>query len=210
MASSAIVAVGDETYRRVCEAFVIASGELTVANPLSPEVADDPMVLGPVISADAKQRILAMIDRGVAEGATLAYDRREVRVPGCEGGFFVGPVVFTDVKPGMEIHTTEMFAPVVVILKAATLDDAIRIINEHSYGNGASIYTQNGYWASRFKLETLAGMIGVNVGIPAPVAALPFGGVKDSLLSETKAQGTSGIRFFTEEKIVTERYWPEN
>ena len=210
MASSAVVTVGDEIHQQVCDAFVKASQELTVANPLAPEVSNDPMVMGPVISASAKQRILEMIEKGTTEGATLAYDGRNVRVPGCDGGYFLGPVVFTDVEPGMEIHTTELFGPVVVVLKAATLDDAIHIINEHSYGNGASIYTQNGHWASRFKLETHAGMIGINVGIPAPIAALPFGGVKDSQLSETKTQGTSAIRFFTEEKIVTERYWPED
>jgi malonate-semialdehyde dehydrogenase (acetylating)/methylmalonate-semialdehyde dehydrogenase len=150
-----------------------------------------------------------MIEVGIKEGATLAYDRRVVTVPGSENGYYVGPVVFTDVKPGMQIHTTEIFGPVAVILKADTLDHAIRIINEHRYGNGASIYTQNGYWARKFKLETRAGMIGVNVGIPAPVAALPFGGMKDSLYSETKAQGRAVINFYVDEKVVTERYWNE-
>jgi malonate-semialdehyde dehydrogenase (acetylating)/methylmalonate-semialdehyde dehydrogenase len=109
----------------------------------------------------------------------------------------------------MAIHRTEIFGPVQVILKAATLDEAIGIINDHPYGNGASIYTQNGHYARRFKLEARAGMIGVNVGIPAPVAYLPFGGTKDSQFSHIKAQGTSIVRFYTEEKIVTERYWPE-
>lgn len=210
MASSAIVAVGDEMYQKVCDGFIEASKKVMVANPLDPEVADEAMVLGPVISAKAKQFILEMIEKGVEEGATLAYDGSEVSVEGGENGHFVGPVVFTDVKPGMEIHKTEIFGPVLVILKAETLDEAIRIINDHRYGNGASIYTQNGYWARKFKMETQAGMIGVNVGIPAPVAALPFGGMKDSLYSETKAQGKTVINFYVEEKIVTERYWKEN
>ena len=209
MASSAIVAVGDEMYRKVCDGFVEASRNVIVANPLDLGVADEPMVMGPVISAEAKQFILKMIDTGVSEGATLSYDGRNVTVGGCERGHFIGPVVFTDVQPGMAIHQTEIFGPVLVILKAATLDEAIQIVNEHRYGNGASIYTQNGYWARQFKLEAQAGMIGINVGIPAPVAHLPFGGMKDSQYSETKSQGRSVIRFFTDEKTITERFWPE-
>jgi len=93
---------------------------------------------------------------------------------------------------------------------AVEADEAIRIVNDHPYGNGASIYTQNGYYARKFKIEARAGMIGINVGIPAPVAYLPFGGTKSSLFADIKAQGKSIVRFFTEEKIVTERYWPES
>jgi malonate-semialdehyde dehydrogenase (acetylating)/methylmalonate-semialdehyde dehydrogenase len=209
MAASAVVAVGDATYREVCERFVQASEDVIVADPLDPAVADEPIVMGPVISAKAKQFILDMIERGVREGATLAYDRRNVDVPGGDRGHYVGPVVLTDVKPGMQVHQTEIFGPVVVILRAQSLDEAIGIINDHPYGNGASIYTQNGYWARRFKIETLAGMIGINVGIPAPVAFLPFGGMKQSLFSGVKAQGKSVVDFFTEEKVITERYWDE-
>ncbi|MHC4172669.1 MAG: CoA-acylating methylmalonate-semialdehyde dehydrogenase [Planctomycetota bacterium] len=210
MAASAIVPVGDQMYRTICEKFIEASREVLVADPLDPNVADEPMVMGPVISANAKEFILEMIAAGAEEGATLALDGRDIVVPGCEKGYFIGPTVFTDVKPGMKIHNTEIFGPVVVILKAQTLDEAIRIINDHEYGNGASIYTQNGHWARRFKLEVECGMIGVNVGIPAPVAQLPFGGMKNSLFSDIKAQGKAIINFFTEDKIVTERYWPED
>jgi len=209
MAASAIVAVGDEMYKKVCEKFVNASKEVIVANPLDPQVADEPMVMGPVISAERKKFILEMIERGIKEGATLALDGRDLVVPGCEKGHFIGPTVFTDVKPGMEIHKTEIFGPVEVILKADTIDEAINIINEHQYGNGASIYTQSGYWARKFKLETECGMIGINIGIPAPVASLPFGGMKISQYSDIKAQGKAIINFFTEDKIITERYWPE-
>ncbi len=168
------------------------------------------MVMGPVISARSKQFILEMIETGIREGATLALDGRDIVVPGCENGYFIGPTVFTDVKPGMKIHNTEIFGPVVVVLKAASLDEAIKIINDLEYGNGASIYTQNGYYARKFKLETECGMIGINVGIPAPVAYLPFGGMKASQFSDIKAQGKAIINFFTEDKIVTERYWSES
>jgi malonate-semialdehyde dehydrogenase (acetylating)/methylmalonate-semialdehyde dehydrogenase len=109
----------------------------------------------------------------------------------------------------MKIHKAEIFGPIVVILKADSLDQAIKIINDHQYGNGASIYTQNGYFARKFKLGVQCGMIGVNVGIPAPVAYLPFGGMKASQFADIKAQGRAIVNFFTEDKIVTERYWPE-
>jgi malonate-semialdehyde dehydrogenase (acetylating) / methylmalonate-semialdehyde dehydrogenase len=209
MASSAIVAVGDEMYKRISEQFVEDSKKQIVANPLDPRYEDEPMLLGPVISKKAKETIHGLIEDGIREGATLALDGRDVTVEGSEGGYYIGPTVFTDVKPGMKIHRTEIFGPVVVILKAKNLDDAISIINDHSYGNGASIYTQNGYWARKFKLEAECGMIGVNVGIPAPVAYLPFGGMKDSQWADIKTQGKAIVNFYTQDKVITERYWPE-
>ncbi len=210
MASSAIVTVGDDMYKTVCQRFIAASKEVIVADPLDPKVADQPMVSGPVISAKAKKFILEMIETGVKEGATLGLDGRDIVVPGCQKGHFIGPTVFTDVVPGMEIHKTEIFGPVVVILKAQSLDQAIKIINDHEYGNGASIYTQNGHYARKFKLEVQCGMIGINVGIPAPVAYLPFGGMKASQFADIKAQGKAVINFFTEDKVITERYWQED
>ncbi len=209
MASSAIIAVGDKMYDTICERFVEDSKKFIVANPLDPKVADESMLMGPVISANSKKFILDMIETGAAEGATLALDGRDISIPGCEKGHFVGPTVFTDVKPGMEIHKTEIFGPVVVILKADSLDEAIKIINDHQYANACSIYTQNGYYARRFKLEAECGMIGVNVGIPAPVPFLPFGGMGDSMICDIKMQGKSAINFFTEDKTIVERYWPE-
>lgn len=209
MSSSAIVCVGDGVHDEVVEKFVQASREVIVANPLDPRVADEMMVMGPVISAKAKQFVHSMIETGVKEGARLVLDGRDIAVPGCENGHFVGTTVFTDVKPGMEIHKTEIFGPVQVMLKVDTLDEAIKVINDHEYGNGASIYTQNGYWARKFKIETKCGMIGVNVGIPAPVAYLPFGGMKSSQFADIKTQGSAALRFYTQDKVVTERYWPE-
>lgn len=209
MAASAIVAVGPDTHTRLCERLLAACRKVIVANPLDPAVAEEPMLMGPVISARAKETILSLIETGIGEGATLALDGRGVQVPGCEGGHYLGPTVFTDVKPGMAIHQTEIFGPVVVVLCADSFDEAVSILNHHPYGNGASIYTQSGYWARRFKLEVECGMIGINVGIPAPVAHLPFGGMKLSQFSDIKAQGRAVIDFFTERKVVTERYWPE-
>ncbi|MBZ0255450.1 CoA-acylating methylmalonate-semialdehyde dehydrogenase, partial [bacterium] len=209
MASSAIVAVGDEMYDEACKRFIEDSKNVIVGNPLAPDNLNEPMLMGPVISEKAKNFILQMIDTGIKEGATLALDGRDIQVPDRANGNYIGPTVFTDVKPGMEIHKTEIFGPVVVILKAQSLQDAIQILNSHKYGNGASIYTQNGYYAREFKLKVECGMIGVNVGIPAPVAYLPFGGMKASQFSHIKAQGKAVVNFFTDDRIVTERYWPE-
>jgi len=133
-----------------------------------------------------------------------------MQVDGHPNGHYIGPTVLADVRPGMVIEQTEIFGPVVIIMKFDTLDGAIAAINEHRYGNGASIYTQSGYWARKFKLEARAGMIGINIGIPAPIAPLPFGGMKDSLYGDIKAQSAEMIRFFTVAKTVTERYWPED
>ena len=209
MAASAIACVGDDVYEQVVRLFVEAARKVKVGNPLSPELADEPLVVGPVISAKAKERIERLIQTGVDEGAALALDGRGIEVKGCENGYFVGPTVLADIRPGMEIERTEIFGPVVIIMKFDSLDGAIEAINRHRYGNGASIYTQNGYYARKFKLETLAGMIGINIGIPAPVAYLPFGGMKASLQADIKAQGKEVMNFFTEKKIITERYWPE-
>jgi len=210
MASSAIVAVGDEMYEKVCTRFVEDSKKFIVANPLDPKVAEEAMLMGPVITAKSKRFILDMIETGIKEGATLSLDGRDIQIPGCENGHFIGPTVFTDVRPGMEIHKTEIFAPVVVILKADTLDEAINIINDHQYANACSIYTQNGYYARKFKLEAQCGMIGVNVGIPAPVPFLPFGGMDDSMVCDVKMQGKSALSFFTHDKVIVERYWQED
>ena len=209
MASSAIVAIGDATYEEVCRKFIEDSKNHLLANPLDPRYEEEPNLLGPVISKKAKDTILGLIEDGIKEGATLALDGRNVTVEGSEGGYYIGPTVFTDVKPGMKIHKTEIFGPVVCIMKADSLDEAIKIINDGEYGNGASIYTQNGYYARKFKLEAEAGMIGVNVGIPAPVAYLPFGGMKASQWADIKTQGKAIVNFYTQDKIETDRFFAE-
>ncbi len=209
MAAAVIACVGDEVYQGVLRGFVEAARDVVVDNPLIPRLADEEMVVGPLISAAAQKRVEGLIQTGVDEGATLVLDGRGVHVSGCEKGHFVGPTVLADVRPGMTIEQTEIFGPVVIVMKFASLDKAIEAINNHPYGNGASIYTQNGYYARKFKLEVRAGMIGINVGIPAPVAYLPFGGAKASFNADVKAQGKDVVNFFTERKVITERYWSE-
>jgi malonate-semialdehyde dehydrogenase (acetylating)/methylmalonate-semialdehyde dehydrogenase len=165
--------------------------------------------MGPVISAAARERIVGLVDTGVGEGASLALDGRDPQVHGNASGFFVGPTVLDGVRPGSTVHRTEIFGPVASVITVNTLDEAIEVINGLDYGNGASIYTQDGWAARKFKMETAAGMIGINVGIPAPVAHLPFGGVKVSNMATIKAQSAESVRFFVESKTVTERYWEE-
>jgi malonate-semialdehyde dehydrogenase (acetylating) / methylmalonate-semialdehyde dehydrogenase len=210
MAASAIACVGEETYQLVCQQFTAAARTAVVGNPLDPNLHDEQLVVGPVISARAKRRIEDLIQVGIDEGATLLLDGRGTTVSGYEDGHYIGSTVLADVEPGSTLERTEIFGPVVIIMKFDSLDDAIASINRHEYGNGASIYTQSGYWARRFKLETRAGMIGINVGIPAPVAYLPFGGTRGSVFADIKGQSKEVVRFFTESKIVTERYWPED
>jgi len=209
MAASAIACVGQQTYELVVERFTDAARAVKVGDPLLPALADETLVVGPVISAAARERIEGLIQAGVDEGATLALDGRGVAAAGGAGGHFVGPTVLTGVRPGMTVERTEIFGPVVIVMAFDSLDEAIAAVNDHQYGNGASIYTQNGYHARRFKLDTLAGMIGINVGIPAPVAYLPFGGTKASLHADVKCQSKEVINFFTEKKTVTQRYWDE-
>jgi len=209
MASSVIVTIGDEMYEKVCDRFIEDSKNFIVANPLDPKVENEPMLMGPVITAQSKQFILDTIESGVKEGATLALDGRDVKVAGCEKGHFVGPTVFTDVKPGMNIYKTEIFAPVVCIMKVDTLDDAIDMINKHEFSNACSIYTQNGHYARKFKLAVQTGMVGVNVGIPAPVPFVPFGGMNNSMICDIKMQGKAAIDFYTHDKVIVERYWDE-
>lgn len=210
MAASVIVAVGSRTCREVLDRFLDASRKVPVGNPLDPRFADEAMLMGPVISARHRQSILDRIAEGVREGATLALDGRGLVVPDCPGGHFLGPTVLADVRPGMACHRQEIFGPVVAVMEVASFDEAIRVINDHPYGNGASLYTRSGYWERRFKMEAQAGMLGINVGIPAPVAFLPFGGTRASMLSDIKAQGREVVRFFTESRIVTRRFWPED
>ena len=209
MASSVVITVGKKIHEEILPKYIQAAKDVIVADPLDPKVADEQMVMGPMVSATAKKFVEEMIETGVKEGANLVLDGRGLVVPGCENGHFLGTTVFTDVKEGMEIHNIEIFGPVQSIMNVDTLDDAIRIINGHAYGNGCSLYTQNGYWARKFKIEAQSGMIGINVGIPAPVAYLPFGGMKQSQFADIKTQGVAAVRFFTEDKIVTERFWSE-
>ncbi|HET7814311.1 MAG TPA: CoA-acylating methylmalonate-semialdehyde dehydrogenase [Candidatus Baltobacteraceae bacterium] len=162
--------------------------------------------MGPVVSPEARERILNAIATGEREGAALVCDGRGKTVPGCEDGFFVGPTLFDEVRPEMTIYREEIFGPVLVNLRANTLDEALQIVAANPYGNGVSIFTRSGAAARKFQSEVSAGMVGVNVPIPVPVGYYSFGGWKASLFGDLHVYGEDGYRFYTRGKVVTSRW----
>jgi malonate-semialdehyde dehydrogenase (acetylating)/methylmalonate-semialdehyde dehydrogenase len=169
---------------------------------------DDASVgMGPVISAAHRERIMSLIDSGVAQGAVLVLDGRGIKVPGCEKGFFVGPTLFDRVTPSMDIYREEIFGPVLIVLRADSYEAALKLVNANPYGNGTAIFTGSGYWARRFENEIEVGMVGINVPIPVPMAFFSFGGWKASLFGDLHMHGMEGVYFYTRTKVVTSR-WP--
>jgi malonate-semialdehyde dehydrogenase (acetylating)/methylmalonate-semialdehyde dehydrogenase len=161
--------------------------------------------VGPVISAAARERIVEAIARAEAGGATVPVDGRGVEVGG--GGAYVGPTVLDDLDPESEAVREEIFGPVLSVVRVATLDEAIAAIERSRFGNGASIFTESGAAVRRFRRLAGAGMIGVNIGVAAPVAFFPFSGWKDSFLGDLHAHGPDAVEFFTRKKTVTSRWF---
>ena len=164
--------------------------------------------MGPVVTAEHRQRIIGYIDAGVAQGATLVVDGRCLVIPGHERGFFVGPTLFDRVTPAMTIYRDEIFGPVLVIVRAASLEEAISVVNANPYGNGTAVFTRSGAAARIFEHEVQVGMVGINVPIPVPVAYYSFGGWKASLFGDSHMYGPEGVNFYTRGKVVTSR-WPD-
>jgi malonate-semialdehyde dehydrogenase (acetylating)/methylmalonate-semialdehyde dehydrogenase len=163
--------------------------------------------LGPVVSSAAKQRIVGLIGTGADQGAELPVDGRDVVVAGHEEGFFVGPTVIDKVTTGMDVYTEEIFGPVLSVVRADSVDEAIALINANPYGNGTAIFTSSGEAARRFQRGVRVGMIGINVPVPVPMAYYSFGGWKDSLFGDKHIHGPEGVSFYTRGKVVTSR-WP--
>jgi malonate-semialdehyde dehydrogenase (acetylating) / methylmalonate-semialdehyde dehydrogenase len=163
--------------------------------------------MGPVITAAARDRIVGLIGTGADQGATLAVDGRGLTVPGYESGFFVGPTVIDNVTTEMDVYREEIFGPVLSVVRADSVDEAIALINANPYGNGTAIFTNSGAAARRFQRGVNVGMIGINVPIPVPMAYYSFGGWKDSLFGDKHIHGPEGVSFYTRAKVVTSR-WP--
>src|ERR1700723_2394814 len=161
--------------------------------------------LGPVISKNAKNRILGLIDDGVREGAKLELDGRNVKVAGYENGNFIGPTVFSGVTPGMKIYTTEIFGPEMTIVSVDTLDEAIKLVNDNPFGNGTGIFTQSGAAARKFQSEIDVGQVGINVPIPVPVPFFSFTGSRGSKLGDLGPYAKQAVQFYTQTKTVTSR-----
>ena len=201
MAISTVVAVGEAGDALVAKLNTLAA-KLKIG---SGQAADTDM--GPVISSAHRDRIIRLIDSGVAQGATLLLDGRGIHVPGCEQGFFVGPTLFDQVTPEMEIYREEIFGPVLIVLRVKNLDEAVALVNRNPYGNGTAIFTRSGAAARRFENEIEVGMVGINVPIPVPMAFFSFGGWKASLFGDLHMHGMEGVWFYTRTKTVTSR-WP--
>jgi len=202
MAISVLVAVGDVADRllpRVRERV----RALKVAEGLEPG-AD----MGPLVTREHFARVISYVEQGQAAGAELLEDGRQLRVPGHERGFFLGPCLFDRVTPDMTIYTDEIFGPVLSVVRAESYTEALRLVNESAFANGVAIFTNDGGAARRFQMEVQAGMVGINVPIPVPMAYYSFGGWKSSLFGDAHVYGREGIHFYTRGKVITSR-WPD-
>ena len=199
MAGSVVVTVGD-AHEQLMGPLVEASRALQVGDGL-----DEGSDVGPVISCAARDRIREWIDRGEAAGAKVVLDGREAG--GDPNGSYVGPTILDGVTPEMDIAQEEVFGPVLCVISAPTLDEAIGIVNASRFGNGTSIFTESGSSVRRYRHEIQAGMVGVNIGVAAPVAFFPFSGWKDSFLGDLHAHGTDAVDFYTRKKTVTSRWF---
>ncbi|HER25585.1 MAG TPA: CoA-acylating methylmalonate-semialdehyde dehydrogenase [Rhodospirillales bacterium] len=202
MAISVAVAVGDDTADELIKRLAPQVSALKVG-PYS----DAESEMGPVISRDSENRIKEYIEAGIAAGAELVVDGRDVSLQGYENGYFVGGCLFDRVTRDMSIYTDEIFGPVLSVVRAKSFDEALELVNDHEYGNGAAIFTRDGDAARNFTSNARIGMIGVNVPIPVPVAYHSFGGWKRSLFGDHHIHGMEGVRFYTRLKTMTTR-WP--
>ncbi len=203
MAISVIVAVGDDTADELVERLKPRVKDLVVG-PYTDAGAE----MGPLVTPDHCTKVRSYVDLGVSEGADLVVDGRDFSLEGYEDGAFLGGCLFDNVKPDMKIYTDEIFGPVLSVVRADSYDEAIRMVSDHEYGNGAAIFTRDGGRAQHFISNVRIGMVGVNVPIPVPVAYHSFGGWKRSLFGDHYMHGPEGVRFYTRMKTVTAR-WPE-
>jgi len=163
--------------------------------------------MGPVISAAHRERVVGYIDQGVAEGAKLVLDGRRKTVADRPGGYFLGPTLFDGVSPSMTIGRDEIFGPVASITPAKSLEDAIAVMQAHPNANATSIFTSSGKAAREYARLATASMVGINIGVAAPMAQFPFGGAKDSFFGDLKAQGRDAYEFYTDKKVVISRWF---
>ena len=196
----AVVAVEDEIADEFIEQLVEKANNIKIGNGL-----DEGIFLGPVIRSEHKDRTLQYIETGEKEGATLIRDGRKDE-SAQEGGYFVGPTIFDGVTSEMKIWQDEIFAPVLSIARVKNLDEAISLTNQSSFANGSCIFTNDGGSVQQFREEIDAGMLGVNIGVPAPMAFFPFSGWKDSFYGDLHANGKDGVNFYTRQKVMTGRW----
>ncbi len=203
MAISVAVPVGEETADALIEKLIPRVEKLKVG----PYTAGDDVDMGPVVTAAAKERILGLINSGVEQGAKLVVDNRDFSLQGYEDGFFVGPHLFDNVTPEMDIYKQEIFGPVLSTVRAGSYEEALKLAMDHEYGNGTAIFTRDGDTARDFASRVNIGMVGINVPIPVPLAYHTFGGWKKSMFGDLNQHGPDSFKFYTRTKTVTSR-WP--
>jgi malonate-semialdehyde dehydrogenase (acetylating)/methylmalonate-semialdehyde dehydrogenase len=203
MAISVAVAVGDDTADTLVDKLKHELTDLKVGNG-----CDNSNDMGPLITGPHRDKVRGYIDLGVEEGAELAVDGRGLKVDGHEDGFFLGGTLFDRVTPEMKIYNDEIFGPVLCVVRAHNMQEAMDLIDNHEYGNGTCIFTRDGEAARYFSDNIKVGMVGVNVPLPVPVAYHSFGGWKRSLFGDLFAYGPDAIRFYTRRKTITQR-WPK-
>jgi malonate-semialdehyde dehydrogenase (acetylating) / methylmalonate-semialdehyde dehydrogenase len=204
MAISVAVCVGDETADRLVETLLPKIAGLKVGAG-----TERGLDMGPLVTAEHRDKVLGYIEDGVASGAQLVADGRGIKVAGHEDGYFVGGCLFDRVTPEMRIYREEIFGPVLCVVRVAGLDEAMALINAHEYGNGTCLFTRDGEAARRFADGIEVGMVGINVPLPVPVAYHSFGGWKRSLFGDLHAYGPDSVRFYTRRKAVSQR-WPSS
>ena len=202
MAVSVVVAVG-----AVADPLVDAIAERLAKLRIGPGTDPD-AEMGPLITAEHRDKVAGYVAGAEGEGAVVVVDGRSHELAGSDGGFFLGPSLVDGVRPGMRLYDDEIFGPVLSVVRVGTYDEAVAVVNANPYGNGAAIFTRDGGAARRFELDVTCGMVGVNVPIPVPVAYYSFGGWKASLFGDAPMYGPAGIDFYTRTKVVTTR-WPD-
>jgi malonate-semialdehyde dehydrogenase (acetylating) / methylmalonate-semialdehyde dehydrogenase len=200
LAGSIIVGVG-EAFRPIRERVLDGAASLTLGSGLDPGVT-----MGPVISAPHRERVAGYVARGEREGARLLLDGRGARVPKYPAGHWIGPTVFEDVRPEMAVGREEIFGPVAGLIRADSLEDALALVHRNPYGNAISLFTASGAAAREFRYRAGISMIGVNIGVVAPMAFFPFGGSRGSFYGDLKAQGSDAIAFYTDRRVVVSRW----
>ena len=200
LAGSVVVGVAD-AYDSIRERVLDRSASLRVGNGL-----EEGVDMGPVISARHRDRVVGYIHTGVQEGASLVMDGRDAKVPGYPDGNWVGPTIFEDVHPDMAIGKDEIFGPVMGLSRANSVDDAIDLMHRSEYGNATSLFTTSGRSAREFRYRAGISMIGINIGVAAPMAFFPFGGSRGSFFGDLKAQGRDSVEFFTDKRVVITRW----
>ncbi|MBD1852452.1 CoA-acylating methylmalonate-semialdehyde dehydrogenase [Leptolyngbya sp. FACHB-711] len=203
LAASIAITIG-EARKTYTESIAAAAASRVVGNGLEKGVQ-----MGPVISAESRQRIEQLIQQGESEGAKVMIDGRSPQITGYEQGNFVRPTILQDVDPDSRIAKTEIFGPVLSLVYVETIEDAIQLVNRGQYGNMACLFTSSGAAARKFRYEVEAGNIGINIGVAAPMAFFPFSGWKESFFGDLHGQGQHAVEFFTQTKVVVERWFKD-